>query len=138
MLSAFDLIAILLVLTAAFGWVSHRIIQLPHTIGLLVMGLGASLSHIGVRFPTVLFYEDLLELSGKSTSRRPFSTACFVPPLREPSTSIWPFCGSERDRSSMATIGILISTAIVSIGFWLASQALGVPVPFEWHWCSVR
>jgi CPA1 family monovalent cation:H+ antiporter len=33
MLSAFDLIAILLVLTATFGWINHRIIRLPHTIG---------------------------------------------------------------------------------------------------------
>ncbi len=43
MLSAFDLIAILLVLTALFGWINHRFIRLPHTVGLLVMGLGASL-----------------------------------------------------------------------------------------------
>ena len=43
MLSFFDLIAILLVLTAAFGWINHLFIRLPHTIGLLVMGLAASL-----------------------------------------------------------------------------------------------
>ena len=61
MLSAFDLIAVLLVLTAAFGWINHRIVRLPHTIGLLVMGLGASLVLIGVElaFPSVLLYEDL-------------------------------------------------------------------------------
>lgn len=61
MLTAFDLIAILLVLTAAFGWINHRFIRLPHTIGLLVMGLGASLVLIGVElaFPDVLLYEDL-------------------------------------------------------------------------------
>ncbi len=61
MLSAFDLVAILLVLTAAFGWINHRFIRLPHTIGLLVMGLGASLVLIGVElaFPDVLLYEDL-------------------------------------------------------------------------------
>lgn len=61
MLSAFDLVAILLVLTAAFGWINHRFIRLPHTIGLLVMGLAASLLLIGVElaFPDVLLYEDL-------------------------------------------------------------------------------
>ena len=46
--SAFDLIAILLVLTAAFGWLNHVLIRLPHTIGLLVMGLVASLVLIGI------------------------------------------------------------------------------------------
>ena len=33
MLSAFDLIAILLALTAAFGGINHRFVRLPHTIG---------------------------------------------------------------------------------------------------------
>jgi CPA1 family monovalent cation:H+ antiporter len=42
-LSIFDLIAVLLVLTATFGWFNHVVIRLPHTIGLLVMGLAASL-----------------------------------------------------------------------------------------------
>ena len=61
MLSAFDLIAILLVLTAAFGWINHRFIRLPHTNGLLVMGLVASLVLIGVEraFPKVALYQDL-------------------------------------------------------------------------------
>ena len=43
MLTLFDLIAVLLVLTAAFGWFNHRFLRLPQTIGLLVMGLAASL-----------------------------------------------------------------------------------------------
>ena len=60
-LSVFDLVAILLILTAAFAWINHRLIRLPHTIGLLVMGLVASLVLIGVElvFPNVLRYEDL-------------------------------------------------------------------------------
>ena len=40
-MSLFELGAILLVLTAAFGWINHRLAYLPHTVGLLVMGLGA-------------------------------------------------------------------------------------------------
>lgn len=43
----FELAAILLVLTAASSWINHRLARLPHTIGLLVMGLGASLVIIG-------------------------------------------------------------------------------------------
>ncbi len=44
MLSNFDLIAVLLVLTATFAWLNHRFIRLPHSIGLLVMGLIARAS----------------------------------------------------------------------------------------------
>lgn len=42
MLSNFDLIAVLLVLTATFAWLNHRFIRLPHSIGLLVMGCPSS------------------------------------------------------------------------------------------------
>jgi monovalent cation:H+ antiporter, CPA1 family len=46
--SAFDLIAMLLVLTSVLAWANHVLIGLPHTIGLLVMGLAASLMLIAV------------------------------------------------------------------------------------------
>ena len=39
MISIFDLAALLLTLSALFGWLNHRFLRLPHTIGLLVMGL---------------------------------------------------------------------------------------------------
>lgn len=45
--SAYDLAALLLVVSAAFGWLNHRFSPLPHTMGLLVMGLLASLALIG-------------------------------------------------------------------------------------------
>ena len=44
MISIFDLAALLLTLSALFGWLNHRFLRLPHTIGLLVMGLLASLA----------------------------------------------------------------------------------------------
>ncbi len=64
MLSVFDLIAILLVLTAVFGWINHVLIRLPHTIGLLIMGLLASLVLIGldVLVPRTALFESLTEM----------------------------------------------------------------------------
>ena len=41
--NAFDIIAILIGLTALFGWMNHRYIRLPMTIGMLVFALVASL-----------------------------------------------------------------------------------------------
>ena len=76
MLSVFDLIAILLVLTAVFGWVNHRLIRLPHTIGLLMMGLVASLVLVGVElmFPDETVYEQLIDL----LRRIDFQSTCLL------------------------------------------------------------
>jgi CPA1 family monovalent cation:H+ antiporter len=136
MLSAFDLIAILLVLTAAFGWINHRFIRLPHTIGLLVMGLGASLLLIGVElaFPDVLLYEDLAgvirQIDFQATVLNGMLAFLLFAVALHVNLSVL------RDRvlavGSMATVGIIISTAIVGIGFWLAAGALGAPMPFAW------
>lgn len=136
MLTAFDLIAILLVLTATFAWVNHRFIGLPHSIGLLVMGLGASLVLIGVELaiPHVLLYEDLAGII------RQFD---FQATVLNGILAFLLFAGALhvdlarlRDRGwavgSMATVGTMISTAIVGIGFWLAAGAFGIPLPLAW------
>ena len=136
MLSVFDLIAILLVLTAVFGWLNHRLIRLPHTIGLLVMGLGASLVLVGVEliYPDETLYEQLTELVRQIDFQRT---------VLEGMLGFLLFAGALhvdlavlRSRAwavgSMATIGVLISTAIVGVGFWLAAGAFGVPVPLAW------
>ena len=136
MLSVFDLIAILLVLTAVFAWINHRFIRLPHTIGLLVMGLGASLVLIGIEIviPDVLRYEDLAGIIRQIDFQKTVLNGMLAFLL---------FAGALhvnlavlRNRAwavgSMATIGTIISTAIVGIGFWLAAHALAVPMPFAW------
>ena len=58
MISTFDLAALLLTLSAAFGWLNRRYIRLPNNIGLLTMGVGASLSLllIDVVFPRAQLY----------------------------------------------------------------------------------
>ena len=43
-LTSFDAAAILVVLAAVFGYANHRLIKLPHTIGLTIMGALASLA----------------------------------------------------------------------------------------------
>ena len=48
MLSLLDLAAILLTLSALFGWLNHKFIPLPHSIGLLVMSVVVSLILVGI------------------------------------------------------------------------------------------
>ncbi len=46
-MSLFDMSALLLTLSALFGWINRRFLHLPRSIGLLLMGLAASLLLIG-------------------------------------------------------------------------------------------
>ena len=41
-MTLFDIIAVLLGLSALFGYINHRVLRLPHTIGLIVIALVAS------------------------------------------------------------------------------------------------
>lgn len=136
MLSVFDLISMLLVLTAVFAWINHRLVHLPHTIGLLVIGLAASLVLIGIEFavPDILPYEQLADI---------IRQVDFQNTVLDGMLAFLLFAGALhvdfvqlRDRAwtigTMATVGVLISTGIVGTGFWLAAKLLGAPVPFAW------
>ena len=135
-LSLFDMIAVLLALTAAFGWVNHVLLKLPQTIGLLVMALAASLVLIGVElaFPHFIIYEDAVAL---------LQQVDFQATVLDGMLAFLLFAGAlhvdfnaMRSRlvtiSIMATIGVLISTTLVGTGFWLLAGALGVPIPLVW------
>jgi hypothetical protein len=59
--SLFDLAAILLTLSAFLGWLNHKFIPLPHTIGLLVMSVVTSVLSVGfdLAFPAQHIFEPL-------------------------------------------------------------------------------
>lgn len=134
--SIFDMIAILLVLTAVFGWVNHVLIRLPHTVGLLVMGLAASLVLIGIEIarPEEHLYENLTlllrQIDFKSTvldgllAFLLFAGALHVD-LSLLKRRAWSV-------GVMATLGVTISTVIIGGGLWWISRVLGIPLPLEW------
>ena len=135
-MSIFDLIALLLVLTAAFAWLNHQVIRLPHSIGLLVMGLVASLVLIGIELavPDVLLYEELAGIIRQID---------FQATVLDGMLAFLLFAGALhvnlsvlRERAwvvgGMATVGTLISTVIVGFGIWVAADILEVPLPLPW------
>ncbi len=135
-MSLFELGAILLVLTATFGWINHRLAWLPHTVGLLVMGLGASLVIIGAEaaLPGLRRYEDLAGLVRQVDFQETvldgmLAFLLFAGALHVDAPSL-------RNRAwiigTMATVGVAISTAIIGIGIWAASKALGIAMPLPW------
>ena len=66
-LSLFEIAALLLVLSGFFGWFNHTLLQLPHTIGLLVMALIASLCLLGIEklFPSLGMTDTLQSAIGQ-------------------------------------------------------------------------
>ncbi len=136
MASTFDLIAILLVLTALFAWVNHVLIRLPHTIGLLLMGLAASLVLIGIEIglPQVSLHENLTGLLRGIDFREAvlngmlafllFAGALHVnlPTLRDRAWAV----------GLMATLGTLISTGVVGLGTWWVASLSGLGIPLPW------
>ena len=142
MLSIFEVVASLLTLTALFAWVNHLYLRLPNNVGLLIMGLVASLVLVAfeVLIPNVAIYADLHDFIEKID----FSTA-----LLDGMLAFLLFAGALqidlsvlRDRAwavgAMATFGVIISTIVIAVLFWGAGQILSSPSPSLGRSCSGR
>ncbi len=136
MLSLFEIAALLLVLSALFSWINRVFIKLPHTIGLLIIALIASMVMLALQavFPA-------LGLTG--TLQGAISQIDFNETLMKGMLAFLLFAGalhvdlaflkSEKWAiGSMATIGVLLSTFIVGTGFYCVAKLLGVNLPFIW------
>ncbi|MCK5931912.1 MAG: sodium:proton antiporter [Fulvimarina manganoxydans] len=135
-MSIFDLIATLLVLTALFAFANHVVLRLPQTIGLLIVGLGASLLLVALQiaFPRIGLQETVTTYVRQIDFRATvldgmlafllFAGAMQVDLTRLKSRAL--------AVGSMATIGVLISTAIAGIGFWLIAGWTGLSVSLAW------
>ena len=135
-MSPLDAAAALVVMAALLGYVNHRFIGLQQTIGLTVMGALASLAVVGA--------DAMVPGAGMGRAVRDFLAGIdFHEALLDGMLSFLLFAGalhvdlgSLLERKTpvfvMATVGVLLSTVIVAIGFSLASAAFGLEVPFVW------
>ena len=135
-LSLFDIVAVLLVLTAAFGWINHVIFKLPQTIGLLVMALAASLALILLEyaFPQLGLYDDAVSVMRQVDFEETvlnglLAFLLFAGALHVDFSAMKSRLGPI---ATMATVGVLISTVLVGAGFWLLARLFGFPIPFAW------
>jgi CPA1 family monovalent cation:H+ antiporter len=134
--TAFDLVAVLLGLAALFGYINHKLLKLPHTIGLVVIALAVSLGALAA--------DALVPAWGFGDSvRAMLAEIDFTEALMKGLLSFLLFAGAlhvdlsalaERKWAiaSMATVGVLMSTAIVGGGAFVIFQATGVPVPLAY------
>ena len=101
MVSIFEIIAGLLTLTALFAWLNHRWLGLPNNVGLLLMGLLASLVLVGleVLLPNTALFGDVHSviegIDFPATLLNGMLAFLFSP---APCRSIFPCCATEPDR----------------------------------------
>jgi CPA1 family monovalent cation:H+ antiporter len=135
-ITPFDLASILIVLAAILGYINHRLLKLPQSVGLTVMGAAASLIVAGLDFvfpgsgvgaeivrfiAGIDFHETLMN---GMLSFLLFAGALHVD-WSEMRRGRWPIL-------ALSTVGVLLSTLIVGAGFHLAALAIGLDVPLVW------
>ena len=131
-MSVFHAMSLIVALVALFGYLNHRFIRLPETIGITAIGLVAALgvTAYGAFDPAVV------QWAARTVENIDFSEVVFHGML-----GMLLFAGSlhinlnDIDREKwvillLATIGVMLSTVIVGSAFWGAAHLIGFELPF--------
>lgn len=135
-MSIFSIAAILVGLSALFGYVNHRLLHLPHTIGLVLIALTASLVIIAVDLlaPSLGIADQVTGVLrqidfNQTLMHGMLSFMLFAGALHADFTAL-------RSRRTviavMAVLGTFISTFTVGGLMWLAASWAGLDLPFIW------
>ncbi len=135
-MSLFEIGAFLIGLSALFGYINYRYLRAPHTIGLVLIAVVASLA--------MLLVESLIPAANvDALIVRVLARIDFHETLMHGMLSFLLFAGAlhvdlsalrERYRTIglMATAGTLISTLLIGAATWLLAGWAGHPIPFVW------
>lgn len=135
-MSLFGIGAVLVGLSALFGYINYRIFRLPHTIGLVVIALVSSLAIIGLEWIYPRF--EIAETVSRLLRQIDFNKT-----LMHGMLSFLLFAGAlHADFSAfksrgliigvMAVLGTLISTFLIGGAMWFVLNAFGLEFPFVW------
>lgn len=130
----FDLAAILISASALFSWINYRWLKLPNTLGVMLIALVLSLGLALLRWAGIDLASDVETV---------LAAIDFDEALLHGMLSFLLFAGalhvdldSLRQHKwvigSLATIGVLVSTAIVGVGSWLVFDLMGIGLPLIW------
>ena len=136
MLTNFDLAALLMVLSALFGYFNKRYLSLPSNAGLLILALVASLGLMGI----AQLWPNLQVVAG---IRQAVASIDFNETLMDGMLGFLLFAGAlhvdwqglkSRALSVglMATLGVVISTLLCGTVFFYLCQLFGVPIGYIW------
>ncbi len=135
-MTVFEISAFLIGLSALFGYLNHQYLRVPHTIGLVLMALAASVTvividlvvpdaHVGRLITDVLDQIDFHEaLMHGMLSFLLFAGALHV--------DFSVFRTRLRAIGVLATLGTMISTFAVGTGIWLLFDLFDADLPFIW------
>jgi CPA1 family monovalent cation:H+ antiporter len=129
-----DVIALLVSLTALLAYANHRLLRLPTTIGVMLIALLISLALIGAG---TLGYE-VRAWAERVVARIDFSQA-----LMHGMLSFLLFAGAlhvdlsrlAREKfvvGTLATVGVLLSTALVGSALYVLLPLAGISLPYVW------
>jgi len=130
-----SIVAILLVLTAAFAYINHQVLKWPTTIGVMAIALLVSLAIVGL--------DQLGITSLRDREHELLASIDFADVLMEGMLSVLLFAGAlhvdlEQVRrlswqiGVLAVIGTAASTALIGCGCWLLLGACGMELPLVW------
>ena len=128
----FNIIAILITISAVFSYINHRTIRLPNTIGVMLIALLGSLA---------LILLGPLSLGLKESTRQLLNSIDFDETLLHGMLSFLLFAGAlhidlsdlyqqRRIISLLATVGVVGSTFIIGAATWWILGLLGIELPF--------
>ncbi len=135
-MTVFEISAFLIGLSALFGYLNHQYLRVPHTIGLVLMALAASVTvividlvapdaHVARLITDVLDQIDFHEaLMHGMLSFLLFAGALHV--------NFSVFRTRLRAIGVLATLGTMISTFAVGTGIWLLFDLFDANLPFIW------
>ncbi|MCZ6500161.1 MAG: sodium:proton antiporter [Gammaproteobacteria bacterium] len=135
-MSIFEIGAFLIGLSAIFGYLNHKVLRLPHTIGLVVIALAASLGIILIEYlsPKTQILEIVTGVLQQidfheTVMRGMLSFLLFAGAMHVDFSAFKSRSGAI---ALMATLGILISTFLIGWVMWLSLNAFGIETPFIW------
>ena len=128
----FNIIAILITISAVFSYLNHRTVRLPNTIGVMLIALLGSL---------VLILLGPMSLGLKESTRQLLNSIDFDETLLHGMLSFLLFAGAlhidlsdlyqqRRIISLLATVGVLGSTFIIGASSWWILGLLGIELSF--------
>ncbi len=134
--SIFNLAALVVTLAAICGWINHRWLRLPHSIGLVLIALAVS-------FAALMLDAVVPALRLESTVRDTLTQIDFHDTLMTGMLGFLLFAGAlhvDLDHlvsrrwaiSTLATVGILLSTGLVGGGTYLLAGLAGLDVPLPY------
>jgi len=135
-MSLFSIGAVLVGLSALFGYLNYRFLKLPHTIGLVVIALAASLTIVLMDLVTpslglghwVIGMLRQIDFN-EALMHGMLSFLLFAGALH---ADLSAFRSRRGTIAVMAVIGTLISTFAVGFGMWVLAGIGGFDLPFIW------